>query len=92
MSFTTTNNLLNNIREIHNYDDTDCIMISNPSVNKVNVDENDTDDETKSITYDMDNDNDNDDNDNDSTCEFVKPRTPWYGSSFVHWLVFDVIG
>jgi len=88
MSFTTTNILLNNIREIHNYNDTDCIMISNSSVNNVNDDEKqyyDNDYETKSITYDMD-------NDNDSTCEFAKPRTPWYGSSFVHWLVFDVIG
>ena len=91
MSFTTTNNLLNNIREIHNYDDTDCILISNPSVNNVNDDENqchNNDDETNSITYDMD----NDDDDDDSTFEFVKPRTPWYGSAFVHWLVFDVIG
>ena len=92
MSFTTINNLLNNRREMYNYDDTNCIMISNPSINNVNDDENqyhDNDYETKSITYGMDNDNDND---NDSTCEFVKPRTPWYGSSFVHWLVFDVIG
>ena len=93
MSFTTTKNLLNNIKEIHSHDDTDCIMISNPSVNNVNNDENqchDNDYKTKSITYDMD--NDDDDDDDDSTCEFLKPRTPWYGSSFVHWLVFDVIG
>ena len=86
-----SNNLLNNIREIRNYNDTDC-MISNPSVNNANnVNETQRDDnyETKSIIYDMD--NDSDDND-DSTCEFTKPRTPWYGSAFVHWLVFDVIG
>mmetsp|Transcript_20341 Transcript_20341/g.22661 ORF Transcript_20341/g.22661 Transcript_20341/m.22661 type:complete len:84 (-) Transcript_20341:174-425(-) len=83
MSFTITDNLLTNIREIHDYNDTDCIMISNPSVNNTNV--------TKRITYDMDNNNDDED-DNNSICEFVKPRTPWYGSAFVHWLVFDVIG
>jgi len=28
----------------------------------------------------------------DSSCEFEKPRTPWYGSKFVLWLIFDVIG
>ena len=27
----------------------------------------------------MDNKNDDKDNDDDSSCEFVKPRTPWYG-------------
>ena len=92
MSFTTINNLLNNIREIHNYDDTDCIMISNLSVNNVNDDENqcrDNDYETKSITYDMDIDNDSD---NNSNCVFAEPKNPWYGSAFVHWLVFDVVG
>ena len=93
MSFTTTSNLLNNISEIHNYNDIDC-MLSNPSVNNADdVNEKHCDDnyENKSIIYDMDNDDDDNDND-DSTCEFVKPRTPWYGSAFVHWLVFDVIG
>mmetsp|Transcript_32187 Transcript_32187/g.32558 ORF Transcript_32187/g.32558 Transcript_32187/m.32558 type:complete len:81 (+) Transcript_32187:116-358(+) len=80
MSFTITDNLLTNIREIHDYNDTDCIMISNPSVNNTN--------ETKRITYDMD----NYDDDEDSTYDFAKSRNPWYGSAFFHWLVFDVIG
>mmetsp|Transcript_20344 Transcript_20344/g.22664 ORF Transcript_20344/g.22664 Transcript_20344/m.22664 type:complete len:92 (+) Transcript_20344:142-417(+) len=91
MSFTTTDNLLNNIREIHNYTDTDSIMISNPSVNNANdVNEKHCDDnyETKRITYDMD----NYDDDEDSTYDFAKSRNPWYGSAFFHWLVFDVIG
>jgi len=93
MSSNTSNNSKNNnIREIHlgNYNnDTDCIK-SNPSVNhNVNDDEkycDDNDYETNTM-FDMDNADDD-----DSTCEFVKPRTPWYGSAFVHWLVFDVIG
>mmetsp|Transcript_32265 Transcript_32265/g.34730 ORF Transcript_32265/g.34730 Transcript_32265/m.34730 type:complete len:81 (+) Transcript_32265:82-324(+) len=80
MSFTITDNLLTNIREIHDYNDTDCIMISNPSVNNTN--------ETKRITYDMD----NYDDDEDSTYDFEKSRNPLYGSAFFHWLVFDVIG
>ena len=70
--------------------DTDCIIISNPSVNNLNDDENhcyDNDYETKSITYDMDNNDDE-----DSTCDFEKPRNSWYGSAFVNWLVFDAIG
>ena len=88
-----TNNLSNNMKEIHlsnnTSTDTDCIK-SNPSLNDKNqnhCDHDDDDYETKIITYNM---NDNDYND-DSTCEFEKP-TPWYGSAFVHWLVLDVIG
>ena len=95
---TTTNNLSNNMNEIHlsntMYDDTKYIK-SDPSLHDKNQNQNHCDDdddddddyETKSITYNMD-ENDNDD---DSNCEFEKP-TPWYGSGFVHWLVFDVIG
>ena len=55
-------------------------MISDPSVNKakdVNKKHCDDNYETKSIIYDID-------DDDDSTCEFVKPRTPWYGSTVVH--------
>mmetsp|Transcript_20343 Transcript_20343/g.22663 ORF Transcript_20343/g.22663 Transcript_20343/m.22663 type:complete len:97 (-) Transcript_20343:174-464(-) len=88
----TTNNLSSNIKEIHlshnTSNDTDCIK-SNPSFNYKNQKhcDDDDDNETKNISYSMD---DNDKND-DSTCEFETP-TPWYGSAFVHWLVFDVIG
>ena len=91
MSFTTTNNLLKNRREIQNYNEIDC-RLSNPSINNANdVNEKHCDEnyETKSRTDDMDNDDNDDDS---STCEFAKPRTPWYGSAVVHWLVFDVIG
>ena len=70
-------------------------MISNPSVNNANdVHEKHCDGyyEAKSITYDIDNDDDDNDDDDDSPCQFVKPRTPWYGSAFIHWLAFDIIG
>ena len=98
---TTTNNLSNNINKIHlsnsMYNDTKYVQ-SNPSLNDKNQNQNhcdgdgdgdgDNDDyETNSITYNMEKKFNND----DSTCDLEKP-TPWYGSTFVHWLVFDVIG
>eukprot|EP00751_Fragilariopsis_kerguelensis_P037838 CAMPEP_0170936994 /NCGR_PEP_ID=MMETSP0735-20130129/20206_1 /TAXON_ID=186038 /ORGANISM="Fragilariopsis kerguelensis, Strain L26-C5" /LENGTH=82 /DNA_ID=CAMNT_0011341363 /DNA_START=270 /DNA_END=518 /DNA_ORIENTATION=+ len=40
-------------------------------------------DETNSMTDDIDDDN---------TYEFEPPKTQWYGSEFIHWLVWEVIG